>query len=280
VLRLGRLGSSHVARRRADLGIYRLTRQAFLKMAKDMPELLDTLVRHPSTIIVVGVGAFLLLIGETVGTAQELPTGTIDPSDRAAIERSGLDGISDFATATQNGRATAYPGRWLIDDVARERAEFELRQVSPNARDTTHVETGVGSDDIRAGGDERRAKEVTKSIGAPMAERGELGAAPSQRTLKRSDGASPRPDTSRGVVDSAMKCIEAPVGAAPEDEQRYYRLDRETHRKCWHIRVIREKRAQRSIVENDRRQSEPTSPVLPDSAWAWWHWPLAWLHRQ
>jgi hypothetical protein len=261
-------------------------RQAFLKMAKGMPVLLDTLVRHPSTMIVVGLGAFLLFIGETIGTAQELPTGTIDPSDRAAIERSGLDVISASATATQNSRATAYPGRWLIDDVARERAEFELRQVSPkplsatNApRDTPHVETGVGSDDIRAGGDKRRTKEVTKSIGAPVAEGGGLGAASSQRTLKRSDGASPRPDTLRGVVDSAMKCIEAPVGGAPEGEQWHYRLDRETHRKCWHIRVIREERAQRSIVESDRRQSEPTSPV-PDSAWAWWQWPLAWWHRQ
>jgi hypothetical protein len=260
-------------------------RQAFLKMAKDMPVLLDALVRHPSTMIVVGLGAFLLFTGETIGTAQELPAA-IDPSDRAGIERSGLDGISASATATQNGRATAYPGRWLIDDVARERAEFELRQVGPKplsatnaARDLAHVETGVGSDDIRAGGDKRRTKEVTKWIGAPMAEPGGLGAAPSQRTLKRSDGASPRPDTSRGVVDSAMKCIEAPVGAAPEGGQWYYRLDRETHRKCWHTRAIREERAQRSIAESDRRQSEPTSSV-PDSAWAWWQWPLAWWHRQ
>jgi hypothetical protein len=260
-------------------------RQAFLKVVRDMPAFLDTLVRHPSTIVVVGVGAFLLFIGETVGTAQELPTGTIDPSDRAAMERSGLGGIS--ATATQNGQATASPGRWLIDDVARERAEFELRQVSPKplsatnaARDAAHVETGVGSDDIRAGGDERRAKEVTKSIGTPTAERGELGEAPSQRTLRRSDGASPRPDTSRGLADSAMNCIEAPVGAAPEGEQWYYRLNRETHRKCWHVRTIREERAQRSIVESDRRQSERTSPALLDSAWTWWHSPLAWWQWQ
>ena len=262
-------------------------RQALLKMAKDMPKLLDTLVRRPSIVIVVAVGAFLLFIGETGGTAQELPTGTIDPSDRAAMELSGLDAIGDPATATQNGRATATPGRWLIDDVARERAEFELRHVSPKplsatnaARDTAHVERGVGSDDIRAGGDERRAKEVTKSIGTPTAERGGLGAATAQRTLKRSDGASPRPDTSGGLVDSAITCIEAPVGAAPEGEQWYYRLDRETHRKCWHVRTIREERAQRSIVESGRRQSEPTSPALPDSAWAWWHSPLAWWHWQ
>jgi hypothetical protein len=239
---------------------------------------------HRSITIAIGVGAFLLFIGKTVGTVQELLTGTIDPSDRASVERSGRGGIGNPVTA--DGQPAASPGQWLIDDVARERAEFELRQVSPkplsatNApRDTPHVETGVGSDDIRAGGDKRRTKEVTESIGKPMAEGGGLGGAPSQRTLKRSDGASPRPDTSRGVVDSAMKCIEAPVGGAPEGEQWHYRLDRETHRKCWHIRAIREERAQRSIVESDRRQSEPTSPV-PDSAWAWWQWPLAWWHRQ
>jgi hypothetical protein len=126
-------------------GTYGL-RRAFLEMAKEMPELLDTLFRHPSTMIVVGMGAFLLFIGETVGTAQELPTGIINSSDRAAMERSGLDGISDPATATQNGQATASPGRWFIDDVARERAEFELKQVTPKTRDTAHVETGVSSD--------------------------------------------------------------------------------------------------------------------------------------
>jgi hypothetical protein len=34
------------------------------------------LVCHPCIMVVIGVGAFLLFIGETVGTAQELPTGT------------------------------------------------------------------------------------------------------------------------------------------------------------------------------------------------------------
>ena len=260
-------------------------RQAFLKVAQDMPKLLDTLVRHPSTMTGLGVGAFLLFVGETIGTAQELPAGTIHPSDRAAMERSGLDGISHAAGSAQNGQPTASPGRWLIDDVARERAEFELRQVRPKpfsatdaARDTAHVDTEVGSDDIRAGGHERRAKEVTKSIGTPAAERSGIGAAPSQRTLKRSDSASPRPDTSRGFVDSAMKCPEAPVGAAPEGEQWYYRLDRETHRKCWHVRTTREERAQRSIVESDRPLFEPTSSAL--TAWAWWHSAFAWWQRQ
>jgi hypothetical protein len=247
-------------------------RQAFIKTTGDMPELLDTLVRHPSALIVVGVGAFLF-IGEAVGTAQELPTGPNDPSDRPAMERGGPDGIG--ATTTQSGLARTSPGRWLIDDVARERAEFELGQVGPrpfsathDGRDAPQVEAGGGSNDIRAGGDERRAEEVTGSIGTPTAERSGLSAASSQRALKRSDGVSPRPDMSRGL--SATKCIETPVGAAPEGEHWYYRLDRETQRKCWHVGVIREDRAEPSIVESDRPKSEPTPPALLDSAWAWW----------
>jgi hypothetical protein len=233
-------------------------RQAFLKMAKDIPESLDTLVRYPSTMIVVGVGAVLLLIGETSGTAQELPTGTIDPSDLASMERSGLGGISVPATATQNGQATASPGQWLIDDVARERAELELRHVSPKplsatsaVRDTAYVEAGVG-------------------LPSPTAEGGRLRAAPSQRALKRPDGASPRPDPSPGLVASATKCAEAPVGLAPEGEHWYYQLDRETHRKCWRVRAVRDDRAQGSIVESGGRQSELTSPALLN--WAWWPW--------
>jgi hypothetical protein len=247
-------------------------RQAFIKITRDTPELLDTLVRDPSAMIAVGVGAFLLLIGEAVGTAQELPAGTNDPSDRPAMQRWGLDGPG--ATATQSGRERTSPGRWLIDDVARERAEFELEQVGPQpfsatnaGRDAAQVEAGGGSDDIRAGGDERRAEE-TDAIGTPTAERSGLSAGPSQRALKRSDGVSPRPDTSRGL--SATKCIEAPVGTAPEGEHWYYRLDRETHRKCWHAGAIREDRAEPSIVESDRPKSEPAPPALLDSAWAWW----------
>jgi len=63
------------------------------------------LVCHPRIMVVIGVGAFLLFIGETVGTAQELPTGTISLSGRASIER-----ISDPAAATHNAQATANPG--------------------------------------------------------------------------------------------------------------------------------------------------------------------------
>src|SRR5215469_12820263 len=133
-----------------------------------------TLVRHPSIMVVIGMGAFLLFIGKTVGTAQELPTGTIGLSGRALIERPGLGGISDPAAAT------ASPGQWLIDDIARERAEFELRRVSPkplsatNAWDAAHVGAGVGL----TSSDERRA-------GKPMVEDGTLATHRPQRALKR-----------------------------------------------------------------------------------------------
>ena len=126
------------------------------------------LVRHPSIMVVTGVGAFLLFIGETVGTAQELPTGTIGLSGRASRERPGLGAISYPAAATHNGQATASPGQWLIDDVARERAEFELRQISPmplpNARDAAHVGARVGS----PSSDERRAQEVGNKSSEPV----------------------------------------------------------------------------------------------------------------
>jgi hypothetical protein len=210
------------------------------------------LVCHPRIMVVIGVGAFLLFIGETVGTAQELPTGTISLSGRASIERSGLGGISDPAAATHNAQATASPGQWLIDDVARERAKFELRRVSPkplsatNALDAAHVGAGVGL----PSSDERRA-------GKPMVEDGTLATHSPPQALKRSNGG---PDPSLGLVDSATKCVEAPVGLASEGGHWFYRLDRETHRKCWYVRAFREDRARRSIVEGDQRPSEPTSP--------------------
>jgi hypothetical protein len=208
------------------------------------------LVCHPCIMVVIGVGAFLLFIGETVGTAQELPTGTISLSGRASIERSGLGGISDPVAATHNAQATASPGQWLIDDVARERAKFELRRVSPkplsatNARDAAHVCVGLPCTD------ERRA-------GKPMVEDRTLATHSPPQALKRSNGG---PDPSLGLVDSATKCVEAPVGLASEGGHWFYRLDRETHRKCWYVRAFREDRARRSIVESDQRPSEPTSP--------------------
>jgi len=237
-----------------------------------------TRISHRNIAIVFGVCAFLLFIGEMVGTMQELPTSTIDSSDHASMERSGLVGISAPATATQNGQPTANPGQWLIDDVARERVEFELRQVSPKplsasnaAREVAHIETRVGlssSDDTRAGG-RKRSEEAPSSTGTPTAEDG-IGP-PSQRPLKRSEGASTRPDTLRGR-ESAAKCVEAPVGPAPGGDRWYYRLDRETHQKCWYVRAFREDRARRRIVESDRRLSERTAPDPLDSASAWWYW--------
>jgi hypothetical protein len=53
------------------------------------------------------------------------------------------------------------------------------------------------------------------------------------------------------------------VGSAqelPTGEHWYYRLDRETHRKCWYMRAFGEERVGRSIVESDLRLSEPASP--------------------
>jgi hypothetical protein len=216
----------------------------------------NTLVCRPGIMV---VGAFLLFIGETVGTAQELPTGTIGLSGRAFIEPPGSGGISYPAGATHNDQATASPGQWLIDDVARERAKFELRQVSPmplsatNARDAAHIGAGVGS----PSSDERRAQEVSSSIGIPTVEDGTLGTHRSQRALKRSNSG---PDPSPGLIDSATKSVEAPVGLTSEGEHWYYRLDRETHQKCWYVRAFKEDRERRSSVENDRRLSETTLP--------------------
>jgi hypothetical protein len=104
-----------------------------------------TLVRYPSIMVAIGVGAFLLFIGKTVGTAQELPTGTIGLSGRIFIERPGLGGISDPAAATHNAQATASPGQWLIDDIARERAKASKPKPlsATNARGAAHVGAGV-----------------------------------------------------------------------------------------------------------------------------------------
>jgi hypothetical protein len=126
-----------------------------------------TLVRHPSIMVVIGVGAFLVFIGETVGTAQELPTGTIGLSGRVSIERPSLGAISYPAAATHNGQATASPGQWLIDDVARERAEFELRQISPMPLSATPDAAHVGAGAGLPSSDERRAQEVGKKSSEP-----------------------------------------------------------------------------------------------------------------
>ena len=125
-----------------------------------------------------------------------------------------------------------------------------------DTRDAAHVGAGVGS----PSSDERRAQEVTSSIATPTIEDGTLGTRRSQRGVKRSDGASARPDPSPALVASATKCAEGPVGLASEGEHSFYRLDRETHRKCWYVRAFREDRARRSVAESDQRPTEPASP--------------------
>jgi hypothetical protein len=189
-------------------------------------------------------------------------------SDHAPIDRSGSVRISDPAAATQVGQAN--PGQWLIDDVVRERTKFKfkVKQANPNpipATNTTPaapVEAGIGlrsPDGTRAGGHKRGAEKVTGPINrsptlglgnppssesragsvAAEAEDGRLGAPASHRSLKRSDehGASTRPNTSRELHDAATSCLEVPVGQPPEGEHWYYRLDRETQRKCWYVRA-------------------------------------------
>jgi hypothetical protein len=271
-------------------------------------------VRLMNLMAAAGIAALLLFIGETVAIAQEPPTASqgsapvpFDPSeaggprsDRASIDRSRAGGINDPAAATQIGQAS--PGQWLIDDVARERAKFEVKRASPSpipptttASDPAPVEAGVGlrsPEDTRAGGRERGPDEVTGSIGRPPAlsvgdspssesragsvateaEDGRPDVPPSHRSLERSDehSASTRPNASRGLVDATMNCVETPVGQAPEGEHWYYRLERETHRKCWYVRAHR--RDERSFVESGRRLSERSSADPLDAAWAWWYW--------
>jgi hypothetical protein len=208
-------------------------------------------------------------------------------------------GVAVLHHYVKNGQATASPGQWLIDDVARERAEFELRQVSPKPLSAINAAPGAGvglhsSDDTRAGADKRRSEDVTSSIGTPRVENGGAGAPPLQRALKRSDGVPPRPDVSHGLADYPTECIEAPIGRAPEGEHWYYRLDREAHQKCWYVRAFKKDRAEPSVVDRGLSErtspdpSEPNSPGLselnspglsefnsPDPFdsifWAWWH---------
>ena len=146
------------------------------------------LIRCASLLAAAGVTALPLLIGETPGTAQELPAATqgtasdpFDPSEasgsgsaRASINRSSSDGTGDAAAATQFRQTS--PGQWLIDDVAREHAKFKVKQASPNpippitAPDAGTDDAAVGSrspGNRRAGAHERGREEVTGSIGRP-----------------------------------------------------------------------------------------------------------------
>jgi hypothetical protein len=201
--------------------------------------------RRANVLAVAGIATVLLFISKTVGTTQELPTVT-------------------QGAAHQVHQAS--PGQWLIDDIARERikfrAKFKVKQANPmpatNTAPTAPVGAGVGlrsSNDTRAAMRKRGAEKVTGPIG-PLgfrqlpssesragsdtleAENGRLGAALSHRPVKPSDehGAT-RANSSRGFNYTTTRCLEAPVGQAPEGEHWYYRLDRETQRKCWYFRT-------------------------------------------
>lgn len=190
--------------------------------------------RRASVMDLAGIAALLLFISETVGTTQELPTATRGtapvPFDQsganssgsyhAPIDRSDPIGIGDSAGATPVRQTS--PGQWLIDDVARARAKLKVKQASPNP-----IPNHPPSSESRAG---------TKTT---EAEDGKLGAPSSQGSVKRSDdnGASTRPNTSRGPHDATTSCLEAPAGPAPQGRRWYYRLDRETQRKCWYVRA-------------------------------------------
>ena len=229
---------------------------------------------HRASILAVTGVALLLFVGETPATAEEQPTTTqgsaAHPSGPSETSGSGSD-HSSIDRASPSGIAgpgLASPGQWLIDDVARDRAKSEVERVSPNPApammttpDATSVEAGGGShslDDTRTGERQRGREETTGSIGRPSmfdhgdqpssasqggstttdADDGRLGAPPPHRSPKRSSAhrASIRHSASLGLDDAATKCVQAPVGRAPEDEHWYYRLDRETHRKCWYVR--------------------------------------------
>jgi hypothetical protein len=277
-------------------------------------------VRRAGITAVTGLATVLMFISETVGTAQEVPTATqgaavpFDPSDasgsrsdHASIERSGPGAVTNPAAATRDRQTTsASPGQWLIDDVARARAEFAIKQASPKSlstttttRDAAHIESGVAlhsPDGTRGEKDERGPKKVTGSIGEPPAlgfgsppssesraesikteAEGRLGAPPSHLLLKRPDEHVPEGRAGspawRGLDDAATKCAEAPGGQAPEGEHWYYRLDREAHRKCWYVRAHRQDESRRNVVEGGRplRSGRIWADPL-DAAWAWWYW--------
>ena len=232
---------------------------------------------HRASILAVTGVALLLFVGETPATAEEQPTTTqgsaAHPSGPSETSGSGSD-HSSIDRASPSGIAgpgLASPGQWLIDDVARDRAKSEVERVSPNPApatmatpDATPVEAGGGSrslDDTRTGEHQRGREETTGSIGrAPTldhgdqpssasqggsmptdADDGRLGALLPHRSPKRSDAhrTSTRHSASLGLDDAATKCVQAPVGRAPEGERWYYRLDRETRRKCWYVRAHR-----------------------------------------
>ena len=232
--------------------------------------------RRASILAVTSI-ALLLFVGETAGIAEERSTATENTAPLPLAAPEAGDSGSDHASMNRanpggtSGLGQANPGQWLIDDVARDRANSEIKQVRPNppsatrtTHDATPVDTGVGLrslDDTRVGEHQRGREGTTGSIGRPPslgfgdppsresqpgstatdADDGRLGAPPPHRSLKQSDEhrVAARPNTSPGLGDAAANCVQAPVGQAPEGEHWYYRLDRETHRKCWYVRGYR-----------------------------------------
>jgi hypothetical protein len=241
-----------------------------------------------ASILAVTSLALLLFVGETGGIAEERRTTTQPSTPPPLTVPEAGDSGSDHASMNRgspgeiSGPGQASPGQWLIDDVARDRAKSEVKQGrrnSPSATRTvpnaTPVDAGVGLrslDDPRVGEHQHGEEQTTGSIAKPPsqgfgdppsresqtgsratdADNGKLGAPPPHRSLGQSDEhrAAARPNASPGLGDAAANCAQAPAGQAPEGEHWYYRLDRETHRKCWYVRGYR-----RDESRGRRRQS-------------------------
>jgi len=230
-----------------------------------------------ASILAVSSIALLLFVGETAGIAEERSTTTPSTTPLPLTAPEAGDSGDDHPSMNRanpggtSGRGQSSPGQWLIDDVARDRAKSEVEPVRPDppsamrsTHDATPVDAGVGlgsPDDTRVGEHQSGREETTGSIGSPRslgfgdpssresqpgstatdADDGRLGAPPPHRSLKQSDEhrAAARPNTWPGLGDAAAKCVQSPAGQAPEGEHWYYRLDRESHRKCWYVRGYR-----------------------------------------
>jgi hypothetical protein len=226
--------------------------------------------RRASTLAVTSI-ALLLFVGESAGIAEERSTTTQSTTPLPPTTPEAGDAASDHGTG---GPGQASPGQWLIDDVARDRAKSAVKQVGPNSpsatrttHDATPLDAGAGLrslDDTRVDEHQSGREGTTGSIARPPslgfgdppsresqpgstatdADDGGLGAPPPHRSLKQSDEhrAAVRPNISPGRGDAAANCVQAPAGQAPEGEHWYYRLYRESHRKCWYVRGYKHRR--------------------------------------
>jgi len=232
--------------------------------------------RRASILAVTSI-ALPLFVGEIAGIAEERSTTTQSTTPLPLTAPEAGDSGNDHAPMDQanpggtSDPGQASPGQWLIDDVARDRAKSEVEHVRPDppattgtTHDATPVDSGVGlrsPDDTRLGEHQRGPEETTGSIGrppssgfgdppsresqpgstAPDTDDGRLRAPLPHRSLKQPDEhhAAARSNTSAELGDAAAKCVQGPEGQAPEGERWYYRLDRESHRKCWYVRGYR-----------------------------------------